>query len=668
MKITNISIENFGRYKDSSVSFSDQDLIGISGENKETGNSIGTGKSTFLESILFALYGRYKGIDASNAVRKGEDGCSVGIMFELSNDIYLVYRQIELGKNDKSKTSLKVIKNDVLLNKGVTDGNQMIEQIIGMNYDLFTAVSFFVQDKADDLINATPAKKLEYFQTLCQLEVFEFARKKVMQDISVLSSDRQKKQAVLDHIKLEIESSVIEKDKDFYHERLSFLKNCLDNYIDLLNEYNENKENNRKIETIESQIKTKEIEINSIENEINTIKNSSINNIIDDDYNAASMYLHEINSEILSIDKELGEIQSLISASHDSERKIIELNNQIKSLENGSVCPACKRPFDNLGEVKSHILEIQKSISLEDEKIKSLNIKMLNDNISLLSGRKSVLENERIKHRSTLMQYDNNKSAIESNNKLIQTKQTKLAVLKTEKDKLTIEMSKYNKVELEDVDYQQNIYKTKDEINNIEQILTKIDEIKQKKKQISQFEKDIKSLSTEESDLQIIANSFSKNEIPKMIMQVMLDSVESDSNNILSELLENHSIRFETTQTSKSGKLSGTLQIMVDDGSHEREFSSFSGGERTLINFSLRLAISRYITKQTSKNIGVVVLDEVFASLDEKSLGSVMKALSVMSKDFYQIFNITHDPIIEEIFPYMLNVECSNGISDIKWG
>lgn len=71
-----------------------------------------------------------------------------------------------------------------------------------------------------------------------------------------------------------------------------------------------------------------------------------------------------------------------------------------------------------------------------------------------------------------------------------------------------------------------------------------------------------------------------------------------------------------------------------------------SGGEEDVVNLSLRLALARLITEKAGQPLSLLILDEVFGSLDTERRANVLNLLNSLRDWFEQILVISH---IEEI-------------------
>jgi DNA repair protein SbcC/Rad50 len=73
-----------------------------------------------------------------------------------------------------------------------------------------------------------------------------------------------------------------------------------------------------------------------------------------------------------------------------------------------------------------------------------------------------------------------------------------------------------------------------------------------------------------------------------------------------------------------------------------------SGGEEDLANLVLRLAISEMIAERAGHSFSLLILDEVFGSLDEARRHNVVDLLRRLQDRFEQVILITHIESVRE--------------------
>jgi len=81
-----------------------------------------------------------------------------------------------------------------------------------------------------------------------------------------------------------------------------------------------------------------------------------------------------------------------------------------------------------------------------------------------------------------------------------------------------------------------------------------------------------------------------------------------------------------------------------------------SGGEEDLANLVLRLAISQMIAERAGQSFSLLILDEIFGSLDEARRHNVVELLRRLQDRFEQVILITHIESVREGFDRVITV------------
>jgi exonuclease SbcC len=96
------------------------------------------------------------------------------------------------------------------------------------------------------------------------------------------------------------------------------------------------------------------------------------------------------------------------------------------------------------------------------------------------------------------------------------------------------------------------------------------------------------------------------------------------------------------------------VPVIIDDGEAKRVLS---GGEEDALNLAVRLAISQMIAQRAGQPLSLLVLDEIFGSLDDERRTSVVDLLRSLADQFPQVILITHIESVNEGFDRILRVE-----------
>lgn len=137
-----------------------------------------------------------------------------------------------------------------------------------------------------------------------------------------------------------------------------------------------------------------------------------------------------------------------------------------------------------------------------------------------------------------------------------------------------------------------------------------------------------------------------------------LDRLRADLNDRIRPELE--SIASDLLSMMTDGRynvleVNDNYQAMIRDDGEMKPV--ISGGEDDIVNLALRLAISQMIADRAGQSFSLLVLDEVFGSLDDARRENVVSLLQNLKNRFEQIILITHVESIHDAVDNCLWVE-----------
>jgi DNA repair exonuclease SbcCD ATPase subunit len=146
------------------VDLSEPGTVSIEGQNLDQGGSNGSGKTTIINALCYALYNKpfdnislQRLINSTNATKNTL--MEVRLSFERGGDEYVIWRT----RGEQYTISITKNGDDITPGKGVTECDAMIEDIIGVSYELFTKTIIFSG-------NATAFLQLPIAQQRAQIE------------------------------------------------------------------------------------------------------------------------------------------------------------------------------------------------------------------------------------------------------------------------------------------------------------------------------------------------------------------------------------------------------------------------------------------------------------------------------------------------------------------
>jgi exonuclease SbcC len=104
---------------------------------------------------------------------------------------------------------------------------------------------------------------------------------------------------------------------------------------------------------------------------------------------------------------------------------------------------------------------------------------------------------------------------------------------------------------------------------------------------------------------------------------------------------------------------------VLDDGNPQ---AVISGGEEDVTNLAFRLAISQMIAERAGQPLSLLILDEIFGSLDESRRSAVIDLLRGLADRFSQVILVTHIESVREGFDRVVRVgyDQASGVATVR--
>jgi len=192
MILDSLTLTNFKRFRHAEIHFKDG-ITGILGNN-------GTGKSSLVTAVLFALYGvKATGISGDYIVSSfagQKEKCEVILDFRVGGDAYKIIRTFKKGKTVSHDAEL--YKNNKLLAKEVSPVEEAVKQVLGMGPTDFKNTIYAAQKDLLTLLDNTPAKRKEWFLRALGIDYLSSESQKVLKEqIDAKDKELQRKEGEL---------------------------------------------------------------------------------------------------------------------------------------------------------------------------------------------------------------------------------------------------------------------------------------------------------------------------------------------------------------------------------------------------------------------------------------------------------------------------------------
>jgi len=678
MILKKIILENIRSYKYQEVEFPVGSTL-LSGD-------IGSGKTSILLGIEFALFGLQPGQRGSALLRNGESQAKVQLEFEVGGQSVLLERTLKKAKTvsqdycaitidgEKKEISVTELKNKVLEILSYPKEFSKKQNI------LYKFTVYTPQEEMKQIILQDANTRLDTLRYVFGIDKY----KKVIENISIvtikLREEKRIKQALTENLEQD-KLDLIEKENDleskYYNldsvERELFSKKEIRKKIEeekleiskkieeknrLLQEVEKTKiiisnkndlslENKKKIIYLENQIK--ELEYLKIDGS----KILQLERVIDSDKKEKEKFIGE-KFEISS------KINSLKNKNEESQK----LEQKISNLE---VCPTCLQNVDAL--YRTNVLNQARSdIVLNNKKLEML--KKEKQEIESFIEKKDVWIYSKEKELTNLKISKIKYQGIEE--KQNQLEESKKLNLMIEKDIELLEKHNHalkNSVfELSRFD---NVFKEKQQ--KLEEAFSeeRLADIKvaELKKEIDFFSQQIEGLKRKIKQLkEIKKQSDYLTKLEDWLSKKFIPVVSFIEKNVMTKLKSEFSQLFAEwfsmlVSDSIEVRLDDDFTPIIEQQDYEIDYNYLSGGERTAVALAYRLSLNQVINSLLSKikTRDLVILDEPTDGFSEQQLDKMRDVLQQLN--VAQLILVSHEQKIEGFVDNVIKFKKESGVS-----
>jgi DNA repair protein SbcC/Rad50 len=653
--IQNLKLENWRTHKETKLEFDKGTnvIIGV----------MGSGKSSIMNALSYSLFGTFPALKAKqvslneiimNKPNKCENA-KTEIEFEQAEKKYRVERIIkEIGTNEA-----KLYEDEQLIaGPKQKDVNEKIENILGMNYELFSRAVYAEQNEMDFFLKLSPSERKKKFDELLELEKYENARKNTITlknsisktNIQVKEFIEQQKKTIESHEEESLRKKINEEE-----EKVNDLKGKIEKIKEKIKEKKEGveklEEKEKKYYTIKEELTKKESQLETLKKNLENKKEIDVKEIkekkegLEKKEKEIKKWIEEEEKKI----KELGEKEGQIR----EKTRVFEfqIENAKKEIEKISKlsgkCPTCKQELNE--EHKKEIIETnQKIIDKSEGEIKILGI----DRKELIEKKEKI---EKIKKEAEEKREKNRKESFELESLEKQAEEierTKKEILEIEKiipeKKNELEKNKIDEKEIQEK--RKDFFETKslgeitlNQIKNSEELLKSykenLEKIEKIKKNIEESEKKFEKNKKVCENLGIFENCLSATQVE--LRQTMLETINEAMSQIWTNIYPYKDFVDAKLEIVENGY---DLQVQTRGGEWVRVEGILSGGERSAAALCIRIAFALVLTKQLS----MIILDEPTHNLDTNAIEKLSEMLRDSLPELVeQIFVITHDKEME---------------------
>ena len=681
MIIKKIKLENIRSHLNNEINFE-------AGKTLLAGN-IGSGKSTILLGIDFALFGLSKGVLSGGALlRNGEDSGKVRLEFEIDNNEVVIERRLKRTSSGISQDSGSISINGALVEKGAVELKQAVLELLNYPQELLSKGKGLIyrytvytpQEEMKWILLSSVEERLNTLRRVFGIDKY----KRIKESSGLLLRLLKEKKKELAARTEGLEDKKKEKSaKEFEKaELVKELEKLGPEHEDAVNNFKRIKERIKRVEEKRelrnSFVKTLEVKEAGIGHKKSSLErnkrekerlDNEILSLGEDVKGFAECdYINEIKKLELGIKKKELELRKVVD-------KLAELNagkNHAKSIilgiEKLDICPVCSQRVNAEHKHKITLDENGKIAGLEAE-------------FNVLNNAKEGLEKGLEEDKSYLTKYQ----GLERKQELLKFKvksisEKKQGILRfeeEEKEELAIignlnsEIDELRKkinelgvgdydnlrVELEQAGEKERGLAVKK--NGLERDLNHLNAL------IAELEKELKTKQELRKGLEKLSG------LHAWVDEFFINMISVMEKKIMTKLHGDFDALFQKWFTMLVGgeglkiSLDNEFSPRILQDGYDMEYENLSGGEKTAAALAYRLALNQVINKLISniKTRDLLILDEPTDGFSDEQLDRMKNVLDELN--IKQVLIVSHEEKIESFVDNILRFQKGEGGSRV---
>ena len=677
MLLKSIKLNNIRSYVNQKIDFPTGSLL-LSGD-------IGSGKSTILLAVEFALFGaKPSELPAASLLRHGEKEGSVELNFELESKDISIKRGLKKSRDAIKQETGYIITNGVKKELSPVEMKSQVFDLLGYPKDLvakgkdliYRYTVYTPQEEMKKILVGDRDTRLNTLRKVFNIDKY----KKIRENTSIFVRSIKEKRKEFEGFISDLEEK--RKEQGSVKKEISNLNEKIEDIMPKMEKAKQEvSKKKEKISLYESKIN----ELNKLKKDFEIIE-LDLSNVLNN-HNNNNKIISNLNEQIVGIEKDL-EKEKIIDGSKLKE-KMQNLESNIKKLneelENSKQKLNAYRINKNKSEeIIKKVSEIEKcplclqnvehehKNSIKDWEIR--NIIEAEQNIIFYSGKENDVRNRLNSMEKETEALRKSESKIE----LIKLKMQNMKDKKKEKEILEkgqIELKeRIGKINAKKIAINKKINEIKDVEEDYKIVKTQFDMAleKEKKFDISKtgLEKEIESLDRVIKNLNEEVNKKSKAkeklnylaQLQNWLENYFINLMNTMEKHVMLQVYREFNELFKTwfnvliEDEAISVRLDDEFTPLIEQDGYETNVESLSGGEKTSVALSYRLALNKVINDIVSgiRTKDLLMLDEPTDGFSSEQLDKVRDVLDQLNMS--QVVIVSHESKIESFVDSVIRI------------
>lgn len=678
MKIKRIVLNNIRSYETAEISLKEGSTL-LSGD-------IGSGKTSILLGIEFALFGLQPGQRGGSLLRNGAQTGSVLLEIDIDGQDIIIERSLKRGKSitqDYCAITIDGITKEI----AVTELKDKVLEILNYPKEfqkkqnlLYKFTVYTPQEEMKAIILEDPENRINTLRHVFGIDKY----KKILENVSTLAMKIREEKRLKEGMTLSLENDKIfllskEEELESKHHNLSSVEKELFLKTEKRKKIQEERDeiSKKKDERIKLQQELEKTNIiimnkkDTISENSKTIKElkSQINELVKlkvDESETAKIRAELLSKkqEKIKIDEKRLEVNSEIAALNSKNEENRKIEQQISHLD---ICPTCLQNVDPiyranvLLKLNSNTTDNSKRLNELTEQKKEYANKAISIETEIYSKEKRINEINIIKMK--VQGIDEKDKRLKELEKLNDFLYKDIEILNQHVENLNknlFELKKYDAIfeakqkELDESSREERMAEIKvaELKKEIEVFSKQVDDIRERIKKTEDIKKKLDYINELESWL-------SKRFIPviSFIEKSVMVKLKSQFSNLFAEWF------YMLVSDNFNVRLSDDFTPIIEQHDYEIDYQYLSGGERTAIALAYRLSLNQVINSMLSriKTRDIVILDEPTDGFSEQQLDKMRDVLSQLNVK--QLIIVSHEQKIEGFVENVIKFRKEKGVS-----
>ena len=678
MIIKRITLNNIRSYKNQTIEFPDGSTL-LSGD-------IGSGKTSILLGIEFALFGLQPGQRATSLLKNGEQEGSVIMEFEIDEKNVIVERTLKKGKTI-SQDHCSITINGEKREFSVTELKEKILELLSYPKEfskkqniLYKFTVYTPQEEMKQIILEDPETRVNTLRHVFGIDKY----KKILENTAILAAklreEKRIKESVIENLE-EDKINLISKEDELeakHHNLISIEKEL---FLKTEERKKIQEEKEKILEKIEEKRKLQQ-EIEKTKIMVSNKKDSIFNN--NKTIEQLKQQIEELSklkfdeNQFIELEQQIGFLKKEKEGLNEQNLKIsfqisylAEKNQESEAIKNKimhiEICPTCLQNVDPVYRINV-MNKLESDVSVNQKKANELtlekkelltNIKKTNEELSLKEKQAGDLNVLKIRFQ----EIEEKRKRLSELEKTTESLHKDMVLLDGHAEILNKSVFDLNKFD--------NIFELKQKEFDDALKIERNTEIKvaELRREIEVFSRQIDELREKIKKTEEIRN--------KIDHLIKIESwLSKDFTTLISTIEKNIMIKLKIEFSKLFAKwfsmlVSDVFDVRLDENftpviehqDYEIDYAHLSGGERTAIALAYRLSLNQVIHSLFSKvkTRDLVILDEPTDGFSEQQLDKMRGVLEQLK--VRQLIIVSHEQKIEGFVEKVIKLKKNYGIS-----